>query len=63
MTETEKEAVLSMDVEAAEHLYLEDILEMMRFVIDEKGSDKKLNILFSAITKSFVLGYMRGQQE
>ncbi len=56
----EKKAMLEPDFSVANHIYADEIGEIMSIVTKEKGSDKIGNILYSTITKAFVLGYIRG---
>ena len=52
--------MLEPDYSVASHIYADEIGEIMSIVAKEKGADKIGNILYSTITKAFVLGYIRG---
>lgn len=56
----EKKAMLEPDYSVANHIYADEIGEIMSIVTKEDGAEKIGNILYSAITKAFVLGYIRG---
>ena len=56
----EKKAMLDPDLSVANHIYADEIGEIMSIVTKEEGTDKIGNILYSAITKAFVLGCIRG---
>ena len=56
----EKKAMLEPDYSVANHIYADEIGEIMSIVTKEEGADKIGNILYSAITKAYVLGYIRG---
>lgn len=60
MTEKERNVMMEPDRSIMEYLMADDIGEIMSIVTHEEGSDKNENILFGAITKSFVLGYIWG---
>ena len=60
MTEKERNAMMEPDESIVEHLMADEIGEIMSIFTNEEESDKIGNILFGAITKSFVLGYIRG---
>ena len=60
MTELERKVMMEPDGIIAEHLMADEIGEIMSIVTREEESDKIGNLLFSTITKAFVLGYIRG---
>ena len=56
----ERKAMLDPDYSVANHIYADEIGEIMSIVTKEEGADKIGNILYSTIIKAFVLGYIRG---
>ena len=52
--------MLDPDFSVVNHIYADEIGEIMSIVTKEKGAAKIGNILYSTITKAFVLGYIRG---
>ena len=56
----ERKAMLDPDYSVANHIYADEIGEIMSIVTKEDGAEKIGNTLYSAITKAFVLGYIRG---
>ncbi len=63
MTERERNVMMKLDGSIMEHLMADEIGEIMNIVTHEEEVDKNGNILFGAITKSFVLGYIRGSDK
>lgn len=56
----ERKAMLDPDYSVANHINADEIGEIMSVVTREEGSDKIGNLLYSAVIKAFVLGYIRG---
>ena len=59
---TEKEKQMIYDLSNANDLDANEIGELMRIAASCEGSDKPGNVLFDAITKAFILGYIRGSK-
>ncbi len=59
---TEKEKQMICDLANAHKLRGTEIGELMQMATNCKGADKIGNVLFDAITKSFILGYIRGSK-
>ncbi len=60
MTEKEKEMIC--DLRYAHGIDANEIGELMRIATSCKGAEKIGNVLFDAITKAFILGYIRGSK-